>query len=253
MRSVSELRAIPNNGVLQQLGYFANTLFGVGSAAQKNLDTFQAMQADSPRFRRALEMARGAWQGSDFSIVFAYAATLEPATWLDRASRDLPGAADLQTCEVAVRAEMSDHLTRVLRRLQAEDLALRCVLDRQATARRERLLFLHALRIALIQQICLLAVRFPDFNPRGEITRASLQESLMRLDVPGALKHLETIFPLRTDGVEKADFGEPTRYDATVSHAYLKEHETVFGPLRRLYALVLAVSTAVTHEIGAVG
>ncbi|MHB8286817.1 MAG: hypothetical protein ACYDD1_19365, partial [Caulobacteraceae bacterium] len=253
MRSVSELRAIPNNGVLQQLGYFANTLFGVGAAAQKDAETFKAMQAASPRFRRALDMATGAWQGSDFSVVFAYAATLDPATWLDRASRDLPGAADLLTREVAERAQLSDHLARVLRRLQAEDLALRGVMNRASTARRDRLLLLHALRIGLIQQICLLAMRFPDFNPRGDITRAGLQESLMRLDVPGALKHLETIFPLRNDAAAKADFGEPSRYDAAVSHAYLKEHETVFEPLRRLYALVLAVSTAVTHEIGAVG
>jgi phosphoenolpyruvate carboxylase len=114
-------------------------------------------------------------------------------------------------------------------------------------------MLLHALRIGLIQQICLLAVRFPDFNPRGEVTRSTLQESLMRLDVLGALQHLETIFPLRSDGIVKADFGEPSRYDASVSHAYLKEHETVFEPLRRLYALVLAVSAAVTHDLGAVG
>ena len=44
MRHPSELRAIPNNGILQQLGFLANTLFGVGRAIAKDRDTFFTMR-----------------------------------------------------------------------------------------------------------------------------------------------------------------------------------------------------------------
>ena len=187
LQSVSELRAIPNNGVLQQLGYFANTLFGVGSAAEKDVESYTAMREGSARFRRALDMTQAAYQSSDLQVVRAYAATLEPALWLDRATVDRRIIWDRYARDVAERANLGDALARVLRRLQSEDLSLDRTLAQDDTPQRRRLLLLHGVRIGLIQRIATLAVQFPDFNPRGEITRAALQERLMRLGRAGRL------------------------------------------------------------------
>ena len=47
----SQLRAIPNNAILQQLGFMAVTLHGVGRAVSKDPEIFDAMRARSARFR----------------------------------------------------------------------------------------------------------------------------------------------------------------------------------------------------------
>jgi phosphoenolpyruvate carboxylase len=214
LQSVSELRAIPNNGVLQQLGYLANSLFGVGAAAEKDVESYRAMHRGSARFHRALDMAQAAYQVSDLQVVRAYAATLEPALWLDRATVDRRIIWDRFARDVAERANLSDALARVIRRLQSEDLSLNRILAQDESDQRRRLLLLHGLRIGLIQRIATLAVQFPDFNPRGEITRAVLQERLMRLDVPGALEHLMAIFPKGGGQTAEADYGEPSDYQA---------------------------------------
>ena len=41
----SQLRAIPNNAILQQLGFMANTFYGIGRAVSKDPEMFQAMRS----------------------------------------------------------------------------------------------------------------------------------------------------------------------------------------------------------------
>ena len=49
----SQLRAIPNNAILQQLGFMAITIYGIGRAISKDPELFQAMRQRSARFGRA--------------------------------------------------------------------------------------------------------------------------------------------------------------------------------------------------------
>ena len=68
MAHVSELRAIPNNAILQGMGYLANVLFGVGRATAKEAELFAEMMATSPRFRRAMRLVHAALQASDIQV-----------------------------------------------------------------------------------------------------------------------------------------------------------------------------------------
>ena len=56
IRHPRELRAIPNNAILQQLGWCANTLQGLGAAAARHPETFADMKDNSRRFHRALDL-----------------------------------------------------------------------------------------------------------------------------------------------------------------------------------------------------
>ena len=49
----SQLRAIPNNAILQQLGWCANTLQGIGAAASRHPEKFAELRHASRRFHRA--------------------------------------------------------------------------------------------------------------------------------------------------------------------------------------------------------
>jgi phosphoenolpyruvate carboxylase len=64
----SEMRAIPHNSILQQLGMLANTLGGVGQAIQKDEVRFRALYDESDRFRRLMGMVKYAFSFSDARV-----------------------------------------------------------------------------------------------------------------------------------------------------------------------------------------
>ncbi len=248
---VSELRAIPNNGILQQLGYLANSLYGLGHAAQKDHETFDRMRAHSPRFQRAIRLAAAAAGGSELAVMQAYAMSVQPSLWLARAKIADAPACDLGVARIAQGSGLSERLTRVGERLLAEDVRIRAAgLETEQGA---RLSLLHALRNGLIQAADRLIVQVPDFNPRGDLTLAAIQERLLRLDTASALEALSAIFPQLGEPPSTDNFGEPSRYAAAEAQGYRREHDAVFAPLRRMSELMLQISTAVTYELGACG
>jgi len=87
IRHPRELRAIPNNAILQQLGWCANTLQGIGAAAARHPELFTDLRENSRRFHRAVDLASHALAHSDIDVLRAVIATLDPGTWLDRADR----------------------------------------------------------------------------------------------------------------------------------------------------------------------
>ena len=94
IRHPRELRAIPNNAILQQLGWCANTLQGVGIAAARAPEQFADMLEASPRFRRAMQFAEHALRHSDIDVLRAIVAMIDPGSWLDRAGHaQRPGRA----------------------------------------------------------------------------------------------------------------------------------------------------------------
>ncbi len=84
-------------------------------------------------------------------------------------------------------------------------------------------MLLHALRIALIGRVWLLATGIPEFSPRHGVTREALAAQDLRLDVPAALVILGEVFPQAGDPAAGRDFAEPMGDRAAVS--YEREHD----------------------------
>lgn len=247
-----ELRAIPNNAILHQLGWLANTLHGLGQAVARAPETFAEMRARSPRFGRAMAMAAAARAAGDLDILRGYVATLDPGTWLDRAQRATRPGRREQLATVATALEslgLAAPVRRLFRRLQADGLALDAAWRTGSAS--DRLVAIHALRIAAIHRIWLLAARIPDFSPRHGVTRAALVSRILRLDVPAAVDLLEEVFPSLPDPAAAMDFAEPAGpREATT---YEAEHAEILAPMRRWFALVREGSAAIVHEVGSFG
>jgi phosphoenolpyruvate carboxylase len=247
-----ELRAIPNNAILQQFGYLANTLQGLGRAAARYPDQFSEMLSASPRFARAMGMAAGARALSDLDVLRGYVASLDPGSWLDRAERTLRPGRREELGEVAAALEemgLAARARKMFRRVQQDFLALAAVWPGEPAS--DRLVLLHALRLAAIHRIWLLTARIPDFSPRHGVTRAALMQRLLHLDVPWALSLLGEIFPAAPDPAAALDFAEPPGPRADAGYAAL--HEGVFAPMRALFEQVREASAALAHEVGAFG
>ena len=253
IRHPRELRAIPNNAILQQLGWCANTLQGLGAAASRHPETFAEMRVKSRRFRRALDLATHGLAHSDIEVLRAVIATLDPGTWLDRAAHTKrPGRREalVSVARALERLDIWAAAQSMFRRISADHLALRVAWpDAPRMATREVLL--HALRLALIHRIWLLATEISDFSPRHGVTRPVLEAAILRLDIDASLHILAEIFPAAADPAADCDYGEPAAPRGTA--AYAREHREIFAPMRRLFGMVREIATAVTHEVGAFG
>jgi phosphoenolpyruvate carboxylase len=253
IRHPSELRAIPNNAVLQQLGFPANLMHGLGRGASYEPEAFAELLRRSPRFANALAFTRAGLALSDTDVLRGYVASLDPGTWLDRAAQTRrPGrAAALLAVATALEGlGLGDPARAVFRRLKADDLALRAAWPGQVPAMSDRLFALHALRLCLIHRIWLLAVGVPDFSPRHGVTRDGLVQRLLRLDVEAAVALLDQVFPAAAAPAEALDYAEPP---APRHGGYGREQEEIIRPLRELFALVREVSAVVSLECGAFG
>ncbi len=253
IRHPRELRAIPNNAILHQVGWLANTLQGLGAAAARHPETFAELRERSPRFRTALALPAHALAHSNLDVLRGMVATLDPGMWLDRAGQArIPGRrqALVAVARALERLDLWAPAQAMFRRIQADHVALRAVWP-DAPELSDREMLLHSLRLALIQRIWVLASAIPDFSPRNGITRSMLDSRILRLDVPGALKFLTQVFPSAPDPAAERDYAEPRAPRA--SAAYVREHEEIFTPMARLFAQVREISAAVTHEVGAFG
>ena len=253
LKHPSELRAIPNNAILQQLGWCANTLQGIGTAAARNPELFAQMRVESRRFHRAMDLAQHALAHSDLDVLRAVVATLDPGSWLDRAAHtSRPGRRDelVAVARALERLDLWAPVQAMFRRVQADHLALRAAWP-DAPHMGQREVLLHALRLALIQRIWLVATAIPDFSPRHGITRHGLEAALLRLEVPSALALLSDIFPARADSATPLDFAEPP--GPRMAGSYERERTQIIEPARALFAIVREIAIAISHEVGSFG
>ncbi|MDW8342662.1 MAG: phosphoenolpyruvate carboxylase [Geminicoccaceae bacterium] len=266
----SQIRAIPHNAVLQQLGVLANTIGGVGRAIAKDPERFHRLYRESRRFRALSRMVEYAFMFTDFDVTRAIAQRFDPGFWLARARAERDPSASEEFVEVAAHVErmgLFDGLARILRVLERDHLDLAGALreHRRRTrgagekpvavdpATRDNLHMLHALRLALVERIACAAVRVPDFSDRHEVTRDALVEALLRLEVEPALQLLGRIFPVLEARREPLDWGEPSTYGGDREQSYAQEHEFLFRPIAEDYDLVRRIGSAIVHQVGAFG
>ena len=164
-------------------------LQGIGAAAARHPETFTELRQNSRRFKRAMDLASHALAHSDIEVLRAVIATLDPGTWLDRAAHTRrPGRREalVSVAKALERLDIWAAAQSMFRRISADHLALRVTWpDVPHMANRE--ILLHALRLALIHRIWLLATEIPDFSPRHGVTRLALEAAILRLDIDASL------------------------------------------------------------------
>lgn len=248
-----QMRAIPNNAILQQLGFLANSVHGIGRAAGRAPDLFRDMRRESVRFSRAFRLVQHAASVGDLDVLRAYVDTLDPAVWLERARRTQRDGRREELVVIATaldRLRLAPDLRRLFGRLTCDWLSLQAAAP-DLGKMSPRLTLLHAIRLALIHRIWFLAVHIPGFRPQSGISREALIERFLRLDIDGCLTLLEDIFPVTPDPTLGLNFGEPA--GPRDVGTYEAEHSTLFEPIRRSFARVRELSGMIQHEVGAFG
>ncbi|MCR4378839.1 MAG: phosphoenolpyruvate carboxylase [Rhodospirillales bacterium] len=261
----SQVRAIPHNAILQQLGYFSNTISGHGKAISKDQDRFVEVFANSDRCRRFIAMVAYGRHLSNLDALHGYVSLFDPAIWLRRASieEDAERAEQMQKLSNILRhSARHEKVNRVYRIFLNDTLYLdhglkavnaKAMLPEIVDECYPDLTLLHAVRIALIHEIFLLVSRVPKFSDRHDTSSDDVINELLNLNVEHALGVLRKAFPVSGISAGAKKFGEEATYRTDVEHGYEKEHRELFQPLEDYYDLVRRISSAVAHMSGAVG
>lgn len=262
--SLRQIRAIPHNAILQQLGYPVNLLAGAGLAAGEDLEAVAEMLSQSRRGQTLLRMLRAADRLASIKSVAAYGEIFNAAYWASRPYRG--------TEEHLAKAclALADHLTkddrasvfrRLAARLRVDGLRLHRLLnhlpDRPEASGREDLRrslgALHALRIALLQHMFLKAVQIPAFSRSNDISREDVLEMVFTLRIDAALAQLRRAFPVSVPAISDFAVLAPSDYPDSDAQAYAGIQSAYIDPIAQAYALLLRISTAIANHFGAHG
>jgi phosphoenolpyruvate carboxylase len=256
---IGEMRAIPNNAIVQQLAYFVNSFAGLGHAMNQAPETFLAVLDGSDRLERIVSLALAARDRSDVTMLEAYLQLSNPNYWLDRTSQSLDrdGNRVLRKLSVVLEETFDYHvIASFARRLRRDAAEIDDVLERRhgsaSWSSADALTRLHTLRLALIQFIYLKAMEIPQFSSRLEISLGALVERLLELDVPDTVATLRKIFPAAEPADDSELYAERDTYGGA-SAGYAAEHARIFDPLERAYALILELSALIALHVGAYG
>ncbi len=262
--SLRQIRAIPHNAVLQQLGYPVNVIAGFGTASGEDLEGVADVINASPRGQALVRMLRSSDRLASIKSVAAYGELFNSAYWASRPYRgdeDHLEPACLALAERLTTDDRNSVFRTLTSRLRVDGVKLHRLLDlipddspdpeRENT--RRTLGVLHALRLALMQHMFLRAVQIPAFSRSNDISRDDVLQMIFSLRIDDALAQLRRAFPVSSPAISDFTVNEATDYPDGDTQAYAGIQSAYIDPIGQAYALCLRIGTAIANHFGAHG
>jgi phosphoenolpyruvate carboxylase len=262
--SLRQIRAIPHNAILQQLGYPVNLIAGTGTAAGEDTEAIAELLSTSARGRQIIRMLRASNRLASIKSVAAYGELFNSAYWATRPYRGTESYLEPACLALAERLTTDDRnsaFRTLTSRLRVDALKLHRLLnavapDDEPGGRedlRRSLGVLHALRMALMQHMFLLAVQVPAFSRSNDISRDDVLEMVFAMRIDDALEQLRRAFPVSAPTIADFNVTEPTDYPDGAGQAYAGIHSQYIEPMAASHALILRIGTAIANHFGAHG
>ena len=262
--SLRQIRAIPHNAILQQLGYPVNIIAGVGSAAESQIEEIGALLAESPRGRQIMRLVRASNALASIKTVAAFGELFNSAYWASRPYRGTEqhlAPACEALAEYLIKDDRNGVFRRLASRLRVDALKLHRLFELvpdddphpERESVRRAIGVLQAVRLALLQHMFLKVVSVPAFSRANDISRTDVLEMVFTLRIDDALAQLRRAFP--TSFPRKEDFAleEAGDYPRGAGEGYAAIRRDHIDPIEQAYALCLRISTAIANEFGAHG
>ncbi len=262
--SLRQIRAIPHNAILQQLGYPVNIIAGFGTAADGNYEELAALLRESERGRQMVRLVRAANALASIKTVAAYGELFNSAYWASRPYRGtelhLSGACQV-LAEYLTKDDRNGVYRRLASRLRVDALKLHRLLehlpDENPLPDREHVRraigVLQAVRLALFQFMFLRAVSIPAFSRANDISRDDVLEMVFTLRIDEALAQLRRAFPTSFPKIGDFTLDESADYPDDADEGYGQIQRDYIEPIERAYRLSLRIGTAIANEFGAHG
>ncbi|MFT3965472.1 MAG: phosphoenolpyruvate carboxylase [Sphingobium sp.] len=259
-----QIRAIPHNAILQQLGYPINIIAGVGTAAGEETDLIASLLGESVRGRQIIGLLRAANRLSSIKTVAAYGELFNSAYWASRPYRGMESHLSAACLALAERLESDDRAgeyRRLASRLRVDGTKLHSLLaylpvyepDDAREATRRSLGVLHALRLALIQHMFLHVVQVPAFARSNDISRDDVINMVFALRTEEAVAQLRRAYPVSAPELGDFSVNEPSDYPDNEGQPYSEIRARLIDPIEQADQIVRQISGAVANVFGAFG
>ena len=260
----ARMRAIPNNAILQQFGYTANVVAGLGAAVGSERDRFVEMAKRSNRLRPLIELIARGKQLSSLNAMGANAMVFDAGFWASRASWGQepelePAFRKLAT--TLLEDPRAGAITGLAHHLRLDAVELHTLLEdigleggKIPDDDRLELDVLHAVRLALIMRVFILAAQLPKFSSKNDVNPEQILSWALSLDVPQLTPFMRAAFP-RTSKADQDDdkYLEKASYRPQSMEDYGRLEDEIFQPLEDAYELVREIGTGISHHFGAFG
>jgi phosphoenolpyruvate carboxylase len=262
--SLRQIRAIPHNAILQQLGYPVNVIAGAGSAADGVYEELAQLLRESARGRQLVRLIRAADALASVKTVAAFGELFNSAYWASRPYRGTEGHLS-EPCQALAEYLIKDDRAGVFRRLasrlRVDALKLHRLLDllpdenprEDREPVRRAIGVCQALRLALLQHMFLRAVSIPAFSRANDVSRDDVLEMVFTLRVDEALAQLRRAFPTSFPKLDDFTLDDPTDYPEGDDAGYESVRRTYIDPIDQAYRLILRIGTAIANDFGAHG
>ena len=255
-----QLRAIPHNAILQQFGTPANIFYGVGRAAAIDPEKFIVHFQNSARAKSIFTLVIRAMERSNLSILTAYGRLFDPGFWV---SRGLSGN-ESRLAEKCIT--VAETLTSLPWRSQIMDLANRLRMDMFDSIRFleacdetanfdtiETLEILHALRLAVIMKMMIIAAELPAIGEAGT-SQMNVLQKLQTFQIDSILADLKQRYPIKNSALEWIEkLQEKTDRSVVPPRGFPHISATIIKPLKRAADLSRQITIAITHHYDAFG
>lgn len=251
-----QLRAIPHNAILQQFGTPANVFHGLGRASRIDPEKFASFLSHSDRAKSLFGLAAKASQRTNISILTGYGRLFDPGFWISRAlsgNEPLLSGKCLEVAETLKTSEWRAQITDLANSLRIDLFEATPLIDNEILEDDQGLKILHALRLAVIMKMLILATDLPAFNESG-VSQLDILQRLQSFEVNAIISDLQNIYPSQKQAndwvnelTEKSDIHSSKRL------GFPHIVESVIKPMSRGAALARQISIAVTHSYDAFG
>ncbi len=258
----ARMRAIPNNAILQQFGYIANVVAGLGTAVGNDRDRFAKLARSSKRLRSLLGMIAHGKTLSSLNAMGANASVFDAGFWASRASWGREPALQGAFRALATYLLPDDRqgaINELVHHLRLDAIDLHAILEDQnieggkiPDENRLELDLLQAIRLALIMRIFILAAQLPRFTPQDGLSHAQVLDMALGLDIPEVVAIMRKAFP-HSLKAEASGFNEQATYRPRGIDDYGRLETEILEPMEQSYEFVREIGSGISHHFGAFG
>lgn len=260
----ARMRAIPNNAILQQFGYLANVVAGLGAATDFDRDRFIALAKRSSRLKTLFEMVARGKQLSSLNAMGANAFIFDAGFWASRASwgREPHLETAFRTLSTVLLSDpRASEINRLIHHMRLDAIDLHAILEELGLEagkipddKRLELDLLQAVRLAIIMRIFILAAQLPRFSSRNEVSYERIITMALALDIPEVLDFMRQAFPhAAAEAAMGAEFTEKATYRPHGIDDYARLETEILAPMEEAYEVVREIGTGISHHFGAFG